>query len=115
VADTLYTDATVLLLFDFWDTRVQKEKPSYRPHDAWFSSGDVSTIELTIRKPGTAVDEVKTLAGGGIAPSGKLGQWKAHFHIDGGAGTYTPIFKATTNEGYRGVQVTKIRAKAWPA
>jgi hypothetical protein len=115
MAQTLYEHSTIVLFFDMWDNRISEEKPAYRPHEAWLSSSQVASIQLTIKKHGTAPDEVKTLAGGGVTPSGKAGQWKATFNIDGGPGAYAAIFKGTTSEGYVGVQVTKIRAKAWPA
>jgi hypothetical protein len=115
VAETLYTDTTVLLYFDMWDKTVSEEKPEYRPHDAWLSTAEVDEITLTIRKPGEAADEVQTLSDGDITYTGTVGRWQAHFDIDGGAGSYAAIFKGVTNDGHVEVDVRKLRAKAWPA
>jgi hypothetical protein len=111
---TIYEGSTILLYFEMWDKRISEEKPTYRPHRAWLSEADVDEITLTIRKPGDAEDEVQTLSDG-ITYSGKVGRWQAHFDIDDGAGRYAAIFVGLTDDGYTGVEVTRIRAKAWPA
>lgn len=111
---TIYVDTTILLYFDMWDKTVSEEKPDYRPHDAWLLEADVDEITLTIRKPGDTPDEEQTLTSG-ITFSGTQGRWRAHFDIDGGQGTYWAIFEGVTVNDYVGVEVTKIRAKAWPS
>lgn len=115
MADTLYVDSTILLYHEVWDKSLSEEKPAYRPHDAWLVPADVAEITLTIRKPGDTPDEVKTLSGGGIIYTGKVGRWQSDFDFDGGPGTYAAIFVVESTEGKTEVEVTRIRAKAWPA
>jgi hypothetical protein len=114
MAGILYTGATVLFYFEMWDRTVSEEKPAYRPHEAWLLPADISTITLTIRKPGTAADEVKTLSGGGVTYTGRVGRWQAIFDVDG-PGAYATIFVGETTDGHTGVEVTQLRARAWPA
>lgn len=111
---TIYTESTILLFFDMWDKSISEERPEHRPDDAWLLEADVDEITLTIRKPGETPDEEQTLTTG-ITYSGKAGRWQAHFDLDAGAGLYSAIFVGVTTDGYTGVEVTKMRVKAWPA
>ncbi len=115
MADKLYTDETITVTFEMWDGSLSQTKPEYRPHSAWLTAAAISQITLTISKPTPTVDQVKTLAGGGITASGRAGEWKATFDTDGGVGRYWIDWRATTTAGYSAVSVSSVTAKRRPA
>ncbi len=110
----MYVDETVSTSFEMWNGAISETKPEYRPHSAWLLPANISTITLTISKPAPAVDEVKTLAGGGVIYSGSPGKWVATFNTDGGAGRYWIDWRGVTTDGHSSVTVEKVTAKARP-
>ncbi len=114
MADKIYTDETISTAFEMWDGTISQTKPEYRPHSAWLLPANVSTITLTISKPAPAVDEVLTLAGGGVVYSGRPGEWRAVFNTNAGAGKYWIDWRGVTTTGYASVTVSSVTAKARP-
>lgn len=114
MADKLYVGETVTVTFEWWDKRISETKPEWRPHSAWMQAVNVEEITLTISKPNDNEDEILTL-GAGVEPSGRAGEWIAHFETDGGAGIYNIDWLGEATDGYKSVNVTRVKAKARPA
>jgi hypothetical protein len=113
MADRIYVNESQTVRFEMWDRRISPEKPDREEtpnHEAWLVGAQISEIIAIVKKP-DKTEEVFTLTGGGVMPTGRPGEWKIRFMTDGGKGDYLVDVEGITVDNYHPVSLVTITAK----